>query len=90
MYIDLNRFGEPSFYDKIENDTYSITYQNENGLTKTKKFVNGYDFLSFYYKLKAKKIRIFSYKIFGANTLGEPLFIEYTGYILILNTKIKL
>ena len=57
MYIDLNEFSEPSLKDKIDSPIYSITYIDENGKKKTNKFepIYGYNFLSFYYKLLAKR-----------------------------------
>ena len=92
MYIDLNEYQEPSLKDKIDSPIYSITYVDETGKKKTNKFdpIYGYNFLSFYYKLKAKKAKIYDYQIYSVPVNNKPLFLEYKGFILVMGMKVAL
>ena len=92
MYIDLNEFSEPSLKDKIDSPIYSITYIDENGKKKTNKFepIYGCNFLSFYYKLLAKKTKIYDYQIYSVPVNNKPLMVEYKGYLLVMGMKVKL
>jgi hypothetical protein len=92
MYINLNEYIEPCFSVLIENPVFKITYQNDSGVTKTKTFkpFEAYKFLSFYYNLLHKKIKIHDYKIYGIPTNNKTPFIVYSGYILCLGFKVKL
>ena len=89
MYIDLNEFSEPSLKDKIDSPIYSITYIDENGKKKTNKFepIYGYNFLSFYYKLLAKKTKIYDYQIYSVPVNNKPLMVEYKGYLLVMDMR---